>query len=153
MSRRTMTIRISFQVALAAVVGAVLSGCSGGSDLPLVSVSGRVTFDGGPPPQVGTVSFAPVPGTGREGLPIRPATASFDTDGSFVAASFRKGDGLLPGKYQVTIVCLAGDPGYGPGQSHAELSFVPLDYRPGELVVEEGSGPIVVNYDVPPKKK
>jgi hypothetical protein len=35
------------------------------------------------------------------------------------------------------------------------ITFIPLDYRPDDLVIEEGQDSVVVNYDVPlnPKKK
>src|SRR3990170_6421261 len=81
-------------------------GCVGGNDLPLVPVSGRVTFDGKSCPKSGTILFVQVPGTGKSGLPTPPARATFGVDGRFEATSFQKGDGLLPGTYQVSISCL-----------------------------------------------
>lgn len=143
--------KVGLHLALGGVVCAALVGCDSGRDLPLVPVSGRVTIDGGRPPKEGTVGFSPIPGSGLPGMPHRPAMAKFDTSGSFAATSFENGDGLLPGRYIVRIRCMEREP--KPGESGEKLSYVPLDYEPDELVVEEGSRPIVVNYDVPRNEK
>src|SRR3972149_6607565 len=123
-------------------------GCGSGSDLPLVPVSGRVTFSGGPPPKEGRVIFSQLPGTGIDGLPNRPGRATFGTDGEFVAMTFQPGDGLLPGKYQVRVECVDGVP--EANTPWDAISFVPSTYQPQELAVEQGKGPIDVSYDVPP---
>jgi hypothetical protein len=129
------------------------AGCGGSHDLPLVPVSGTVTFEGGPAPAPGTLSFSQSPGSGVPGLPSRPGRASFDADGKFAVTTFQEGDGLLPGTYRVTIVCLDGEP--GGARPREMITFIPLDYRPDDLVIEEGQDSVVVNYDVPlnPKKK
>jgi hypothetical protein len=115
----------------------------------MTKVTGRVTFNGGPPPNVGHIAFSLVPGTGAEGLPYRPGSALFGTDGQFVVDSFAKGDGLLPGTYNVRITCLSGPPSSGPLES---LSYVPLDWAPEELVITGEEESVAVEYDVPPKK-
>jgi hypothetical protein len=126
-------------------------GCGGGADLPLVPVSGTLTFDNGPPPAIGSINFMLISGTGLGGLPDRPGSAVFDRDGTFVVSSFREGDGLLPGKYTAKIICFVGTPSEAEPASYARLDRVPPDYRP-ELLVEPGSGPIEVTFDVPPKR-
>jgi hypothetical protein len=128
-------------------------GCGSGHGLPLVPVSGQVTFEGGPPPIEGSISFVKVADAGVTGLPNRPGRAPFGNDGKFEATTFQEGDGLLPGRYQVTITCVDGEA--KPGQPFEEVSFVPPDYRAEELVVEADSDAITKNYDVPlnPKKK
>jgi len=134
-------------VVLATVCG-MFVGCGSGSSLPLVPVSGVVTFSGGPPPKEGLVVFSQLPGSGVKGLPNRPGRATFGADGKFVATTFQPGDGLLPGKYQVRVECVDGVPEVNiPWDA---ISFVPSTYQPPELVVEEGKGPIEVSYDVPP---
>lgn len=133
------------------VACSVLAGCGSGSDFPLVPINGVVTFSGGPPPKEGRVSFSQLPGTGIEGLPNRPGRANFGIDGKFVATTFESGDGLLPGKYDVRIECVDGVP--GPGTPWDAISFVPSDYQPPNLVVEQGKGAIEVSYDVPPNPK
>jgi hypothetical protein len=127
-----------------------LDGC-GGSDLPLVPVSGELTFDGEPPPAPGSINFIMVTGSGMSGLPDRPGSATFGVDGKFEVSSFKKGDGLLPGKYTAKIVCFVGTPSEADPSSYERLSRVPQDYHP-ELVVEQGSAPMHVKFDVPPKK-
>jgi hypothetical protein len=126
----------------------ISAGCGSGNNMPLVPVSGVVTFNGGPPPKEGRVIFSQLSGTGIAGLPNRPGRASFGTDGKFVAMTFEKGDGLLPGKYNVRVECVDGVP--GPTTPWESISFVPSSYQPPELVVEEGKGTIEVSYDVPP---
>lgn len=125
-----------------------LLGCSGGDELPLVPVSGVVTFAGGPCPKPGNISFSPV--RVEEGVPRRPGRARFAEDGSYAATSFQEGDGLLPGTYTVLISCYEREPTSDDPRSYERFNLVPPDYRP-ELVVERSSGPIEVNFDVPPK--
>jgi hypothetical protein len=134
----------------AAVAAMVIAGCGGGNNLPLIPVSGRVTFDGGPCPAEGSVTFMPV--DVAPGLPRRPGIGKFKTDGRFVATSFREGDGLIPGHYAVSITCYQGLPDPDSRDPFGDINFVPGDYRPDDLVVDAGSGPIEVNYSVPPKK-
>lgn len=92
-----------------------------------------------------------VSGTGLSGLPDRPGSATFGTNGKFVVSSYKSGDGLLPGKYTAKITCWVGTPNERIPSSYIDLDRVPQDYRP-ELVVEKGSGPMEIDYDVPPKK-
>jgi len=128
----------------------VLAGC-GGSGRPLVPVSGQITFNGGPCPKAGAISFVPNAGSDASGTPARVGQARFGTDGRFVVTSFQEGDGLLPGKYRVNIECVNGVP--SPSTPWESISYVPADYQPDDLVVEEGKGALKVTYDVPPKKK
>lgn len=124
-------------------LAACVAGCGRGGP-ETVSVHGKVTFAGGPCPGPGTIYFAPI--EVPEGLPRRPATADFNTDGQFEATSFTPGDGLVPGRYRVTLTCWKEPPKpYGPPAA----SFTPPGYQPPELAVERGAiGPIEVNYDV-----
>jgi hypothetical protein len=138
--------RMAIQVLLATCWAVV--GC-GSSDMPLVPVTGQVTFAGGPCPAPGRISFSPAAGASTS---ARPAWAKFDTDGQYAATSFTEGDGLLPGRYHVTITCYNGLPDPRNPDSVNDINLVPKDFRPDELVVEEGQGPIQVNYDVPLKK-
>ena len=78
------------------------SGC-GGRDVEQVSVSGKVTLDGGAMPGPGTLYFTPA--SAAEGSPLRPGTANFKADGSYSAGSFEEGDGLVPGNYKVDVHC------------------------------------------------
>ena len=145
MSRRGLWIK---RLALATVC-LLAVGCGGSGGMPTTKVDGRVTFNGGPPPAPGMVTFSLVPGSGREGLPYRPGSSPFRTDGVFTVTSFEEGDGLLPGTYKVRVTCLSGSPS---GVLLDTVSYVPLDWSPDELVITGEEDSISVVYDVPPKK-
>jgi hypothetical protein len=115
----------------------------------MTKVSGKVSFNGAPPPKPGRLAFNVVPGTEREGLPDRPGSATFGEDGEFTVTSFKDGDGLLPGTYKVTIICVSGLP--GQTTSFDQVSLVPADWTPEELVIKGDELPVKVEYDVPPK--
>jgi hypothetical protein len=100
----------------------LLTSC--GSGLPqTIPVSGRITFDGKPPPASGSVLFLPL--EAAEGFPLRPATAAFGTDGQFKAKTFEPGDGLMPGKYAMSIECWDTPPNMtgNPGKSHVPKKY------------------------------
>jgi hypothetical protein len=82
---------------LAATVA--VAGC-GGSRLGTVPLSGRITYKG-EPLIGGTVTFHPV-----DAAQCRPATASIQPDGSFVAATLENDRGIMPGEYRVSVVLL-----------------------------------------------
>jgi hypothetical protein len=130
--------------ALAAIVG-----CGGGYE-GLVPVSGTVTFDGGPPPAGGSVTFVPVDRS--TGKATRPATATFGVDGVYHATSFKEGDGLFPGRYGVTVTCYKGPPDYSKKDAFGSVSYVPDDYAGQEVVVEAGASEVTLDIDVPLKK-
>jgi hypothetical protein len=132
---------------LLSIASLVVSGC-GEQGFPMTKVSGKISFNGGPPPETGTIAFSLVPGTGVEGLPYRPGSSPFGTDGKFVVRSFAEGDGLLPGTYKVRISCLSESPSTAPLEL---LSYVPLNWKPEELVIAGDEGSVSVEYDVPPK--
>lgn len=108
-------------------------------DVELVRVSGRVTLDAQSPPGPGTLYFAPTEAAG--GQPLRPATAHFAADGSYRASSFDEADGLVPGRYRVSVHCWQVEPTIdGP----PAVSFIPARYMSAgsselECVVESGS--------------
>jgi hypothetical protein len=105
------------------VICLALSGCW--NNLPkTIRVSGRVTFDGGPPPAAGTVYFLPI--EAGEGFPSRPAQAAFGPDGQFKATTFEPGDGLMPGKYLMTIECWESPPNMS---GNPVKSYVPKKYQ------------------------
>lgn len=123
-------------------------GCGdGGPDM--VPVSGKVTFDGGECPNYGYVLFNPV--EVPEGAPHRPGTGRFDKDGQFTVTSIHDGDGLYVGRYRVSVQCNRGLPPPIPGGMEL-VTYVQPGYEPDNLVVELGSEPIEVDYDVPLKK-
>lgn len=127
----------------------LLTGCDSGG-LPTVPVSGQFTYGGGDWPAPGYVTF--VPSSVDEGLPMRPGTGRFRADGKFVVRSFREGDGLLPGTYDVQIKCWTGQPDGSDPKSFERLNAVPKDFTADELVVEKGGEAIELKIDVPKKE-
>lgn len=126
----------------------LLAGCCGGSDRPpTVPVSGKLTFNGGEWPKPGVINFSAI--KVGEGMPNRPASGHFDTDGVFTVTSFDKGDGLVPGTYSVRIDCWKRPP---LGDGNPPISYIAKDFKPEEVVVTRGGGPIELNWDVPAAK-
>jgi hypothetical protein len=117
----------------------------------MVPVRGKVTFQGSAPPARGTVIFVPI--TVQEGLPRRPGSAEFGTDGVFRVTSFRQNDGLLPGIYSAKVTCWKGNP-YTSGDPTAfdKFSYVPKDFNPQPVEVDSKLGKVEVAIDVPKKK-
>jgi len=127
-----------------------LSAC--GSNVPkTIRVSGRVTFDGQPPPGPGSVYFLPI--EAAEGFPSRPATGDFDKDGHFKAKTFDPGDGLMPGKYILYVECWETPPNL---EGKPEKSYVPQKYQAAQtsgfkLDITPKMGPQEVNLELATK--
>ena len=126
-----------------------LGGCRQ-SEFPLVPVSGTVTFDGGACPAAGNVTFQPldIP----EGLPKRPASGKFGTDGSYSVNSFNGQEGVLPGRYRVDVSCFAGGPDFSKSDPWADVNYIAADYTPAELTIDADAGSVVYDIDVPRRK-
>jgi hypothetical protein len=121
-------------------------GC-GASDKPLVQVTGRVTYGGGSWPFPGYITFSPIESAAS--MPARPGSGPFKTDGKYVVGSYKPGDGLMPGKYHVSVSCI--DPN-DASKPPSELEFVPANFTTEDLVVEAGQDAIELDIDVPKKK-
>jgi hypothetical protein len=138
-----------FQIAtLVSIAATMVSGC--GEKRGLVRVRGHVTFDGGPPPKPGFLTFGPT--KAAEGFPQRPGQASFAEGGMFEATSYQPGDGLTPGTYRVNVICVEHDPAPAPGGLEA-VTYVAPEYKGQEITVAAGSGPLDLSIDVPLKKR
>ncbi len=135
---------------LVASVTILAAGCNSNS-LALVPVSGTVTFDGSPPPDVGTIMFRP--DKVADGFPNRAGRGQFSSDGKFVVTSFQKGDGIAPGEYTVEVTCYSGAPNLNSKDPFGDVSYIDKSYEPAKLVVEPGSDAMEVTFDVPLKKK
>lgn len=128
-------------------VVALAVGCGGG--IPTVPVTGRVTFGGKPPPKDCSLVFLPAPAgtvdSMEGGTPQRTGGGACDPDGEFVAASLPRREGLVPGRYQVRIVCW--------GKATKEGLFVddlvPKGFSPPELVVSADARSVRYDVDVP----
>ena len=115
-----------------------------------VPVEGTITFGGGSWPKPGTLRFTlDMAGTD---MPACPATAIFDTDGKVTVTTFKTGDGLIPGKYKVTVQCWQVAP--QPENPMAARSYVPARYQnaaTSDLAVNITSGQSGADFklDVP----
>jgi len=125
------------------------AGC-GNNGLPLVPVSGKVTFAGAKPPAAGTVTFTPI--NVQQGLPHRPGSAHFDEQGDFQVTSFKEKDGLIPGTYYARVTCWKGKPSSSDPSSFERLNYVPKDFQAAPVVVDKKAGSVEVAIDVPRKK-
>jgi hypothetical protein len=131
------------------ILPAVLLLTSCGSGLPqTIPVSGRVTFDGQPPPAAGNVQFLPV--EAAEGFPQRPASGAFGTDCQFRAQTFEPGDGLMPGKYLLSIECWDTPPNMSghPGKSHVPKKYQSPRTSGFTLDITPNMRSQVVNLDI-----
>jgi len=127
----------------------MVSGCND-SGLPMVPVSGKITFAGGPPPAAGTVTFTPI--SVADGLPRRPGTARFETDGNFRVTSFKKNDGLIPGSYYANVSCWQGEPSHKDPSSYERMNNVPKGFEAPPVAVDPEADEVEVTIDVPKKK-
>lgn len=148
LSKELCEVANRFCFAITVATSLILSGCDY-DPLKKVNVSGTVTFDGGPCPGPGRVTFSPI--EVAEGAPKRPAVGGFKADGSYEAMSFRPGDGLVPGTYMASVACfdsskLSGSPS---DDEFRNANYVSEDFKPVELIVEAGSGSIEFDIDVP----
>jgi hypothetical protein len=128
-------------------VGLLFTAC--GSGLPqTIPVSGHVTFDGKPPPAAGSILFLPV--EAAEGFPLRPATGAFDAAGQFKAKTFEPGDGLMPGKYAMSIECWDTPPNMtgNPGKSHVPKKYQSPQTSGFNLDITKDMRRQVVNLDI-----
>jgi len=126
-----------------------LVGCGPGGP-EVVEIRGKVTYGGGEWPAPGVLYFTPA--EAAPGLPLRPASAKFDTDGSFLVTSFDDGDGLVPGTYQVGVECWENPPsmdGGGPPVSYVSKAYESSKSSGLEVTVKPGDGVVEVTFDVP----
>lgn len=131
------------------LLACVVSGCSRGRP-GMVPVVGRVTFGGKNPPATVELYFAPAPvKDAASALPQRAGRALTNADGLFRVSSLREGDGLLPGMYEVRVVCWRTRPNanHEGGPDTAGVSFLPVGFVAHSLTIEPGSRK-TVRYDI-----
>lgn len=139
-SRRVFLV-VGSRLLTSCTLSVVLIGCGGAALPETVRLTGQVTFDDGPCPASGTVYFTPVGAS--KGLPMRPATAEFGTDGMFSVKSFEGKEGLIPGKYLIRIDCWETPPNFDgkPVKSHVSSKYQNAETSGLEVTVEPGSKP------------
>jgi hypothetical protein len=124
------------------------TGC--GSGRPATCrVSGKATFGGGAWPKAGTIYFTPTE-VGEGGIK-RPGTGAFDINGNYLASSWDKGDGLLPGKYNVSVECWLAPPSMDgpPARSCVPQRFGNASTSGITLTVAPGERSKTFDFDVP----
>lgn len=78
-----------------------VSGCGGSSKPKTIPITGRVTIDGQPPGEEGSLYFTPT--ESAPGYIKRPASGGYTADGSYHVMSWEPNDGLVPGHYSVSV--------------------------------------------------
>ena len=99
-----MSTRCIFSASLSVVLAA-LAGC--GSDGPtVIPIRGDVVFKGAPLRDVpqGLVHYLPKTAEGRQ------ASGRIQPDGTFVLTTFKGGDGVVPGEYDIVVSAYATGP-------------------------------------------
>ena len=127
-----------------------LSGCKR-SGPTLVPVRGTITYGGGQWPKPGILYFTV--DKSASGGSQRPAMAHFDRDGNITITTFKEGDGLLPGTYQVGVECWKTPPRMGTNIANTP-SYVNEKYQSPatsglEVEVKLTDSIVEINFDVP----
>lgn len=120
------------------------------SGVSTVPVHGKITLAGGPWPRPGVLRFLHV--QAAPGMPLRPTLVPFDANGSFRARSYNDIDGLIPGKYQISVDCWEVPPKMD--SPVPPKSAVPVKYQSPatsglEVTVEPNQRNIELNFDIP----
>lgn len=90
---------------LALVLASWLSTGCGSSGPELVPIRGEVLYNGAPLTD-GNIVYLP-----KESGASRQASGKIQPDGSFVLTTFKNGDGVVPGEYNIVIYAYAPHPG------------------------------------------
>ena len=129
---------------------ALLAGC--GADAGnMVSVTGRVTWEGAPA-TTGNVTFT-LASADTNG-PARLATGQIQPDGTFVMSTLKQNDGVLPGTYRVAI---NSDPpprievieGQKLPKGPVPASYADPATSGLEVAIESGADPRVQDFALP----
>jgi hypothetical protein len=130
------------------VLLATASGC-GPSRPETVRVSGVVTIDGKTPAGPGLLYFHPI--EAAKGFPTRPGNGAFDTTGRYTVKSFVENDGLMPGRYQVSVECWEVPPNM---EGRPVKNRIAARYQSAqssgleEVLIEPGSSPREINFEL-----
>lgn len=116
----------------------------------VVPVKGTIKRGGGLWPKPGVLYFTPE--SPSPGLPVRPATGTFDTEGNVTVTTFANGDGLIPGKYRIAVECWETPPRMG--QLSPPKSYVPDRYSSPassglSVTVMAGHSSVPLDLDIP----
>ncbi len=128
----SMTARLIYVLSLSLAMAA--GGC--GSDGPTtIPVRGEVVYKGAPLKDVpqGLVHYLP---KGSEG---RQASGRLQPDGSFVLTTFKSGDGVVPGEYDIVVSAYSAKAELSREQVEAARGVVP---KPGLMIPEKYTEPM-----------
>lgn len=143
--------RFPLQLLFVSLVVLSVTGCGGdeavGSREETVPLTGTLLVDGQPKGD-STVTFTPVDSEGG----ARTAYATTEADGSFEATTYVTGDGIVPGKYKISLGAAGDASSTDPAKMMAAVQGmsvreseidVPADGLTGieiKLVSESGTG-------------
>jgi hypothetical protein len=114
--------RRCFECVIAPTLLVAIAGCSS-NDVPLGAVSGHVTKNGKPQPNL-WLEFKPTHGG-------RPSTARTDASGSYTLAYTPQKSGALVGQHKVRLGSGGEVNGYGDVKPETELHSEEVEVKPG----------------------
>ena len=132
----------------------IATGCS--NKTQPVPTSGRVTIDGAPvgannyTTRPAKISFLPI--KSREGITLHPAMSLLDREGKYKLSTFKAGDGVLPGEYNVVIISLLSGPSIADPNA-PEILEIPKYYGiPGQsgltVTIPDQRTPFTVDFEL-----
>ena len=127
---------------------ALCCGCGGRREI--VPVTGHVTVDGGQLPTDGALYFLPI--EPADTYVARPGLGLFDAAGNY-SVKTGASDGLVPGRYQVTVECWKSPPNM---EGKPVISYLPDKYGKGTtsgLTLEVDPEARSLEFDVDVKTK
>lgn len=97
---RTSALRASLAIAATCLFVSGFGGCKK-SGLEMIPIHGDISYNGAPLLNVtqGIVRYSPKEG----GTAAREATGRIQPDGTFVLTTFKGGDGVVAGEYNITV--------------------------------------------------
>lgn len=143
----TVPVSLARLALVMAAVCLLLGGGCGPNRPKTVRVEGKVKWSKGQWPAAGMVLFVPL--EPAQGYPRHPGQSPFGPDGKFLATTYVEGDGLMPGKYRVGVVCDEPVVGGKPSKSCVPLKYESPAMSPLELEIKPDDSPRYVEYDVP----
>jgi hypothetical protein len=125
-------------IAVLSIAAVWIAGCGGSERPKTIPFTGRVTINGQAPGESGRVHFQAV--QPAEGYTKRPASGAFPPDGNIRVMSWEPDDGLVPGRYTVSLM---------PGDLNT--TKIPPKYQQGNtsgLELDVPLGESKVNFDI-----
>jgi hypothetical protein len=125
-------------------LAAALIAIGGCNNSPVVPVSGKVVFLSRDQPKVCRLTFLPIEDASSGS--VRAGGATMAADGTYSVTPYQGVEGLLPGRYKISVDYYDLKPG---GNPNFEGDWLPQTHAAGELVIEPGSGAVEHVVEVP----